>query len=115
MSISERVAAGAAFLDEHDPEWWRPDVERAIDLEQLELSNGGDCILGQRCPLESVDWRTTPYASQAARLSGQTFYGAWASSRGFDIDPFGDQDGGDEYDDLTAEWRRVITGRRAAS
>lgn len=30
-TIAERVAAGAAFLDERDPDWWRADVERAIN------------------------------------------------------------------------------------
>ncbi|HTJ37080.1 MAG TPA: hypothetical protein VL738_27960, partial [Dactylosporangium sp.] len=53
-TIAERVAAGAAFLDEHDPEWWRADVERAIDLDKLNLGHGDACILGQRCPVSQL-------------------------------------------------------------
>jgi hypothetical protein len=118
-TISERVAAGAAFLDEHDPEWWRADVERAIDLETLRLSNPRRCILGQRCPLEFLTQDTfddSPYRAFAKRLSGLDRgyqIGAWAAERGFDID--GSDDDEDEFADLTAEWSHVITGRRAAS
>ena len=36
-TIAERVAAGAAFLDEHDPGWWCADADPAIDLVALDL------------------------------------------------------------------------------
>lgn len=106
-TIAERVAAGAAFLDEHDPEWWRPDVERAIDLDRLDLAMENVRVLGQRCPVEAND----PYIKFGAILSG-----LW---NGWDIDrwatQYGFQAGGANYDDLTAEWKRVITERRSAS
>lgn len=129
-AIAERVAAGAAFLDEHDPQWWRADVERAIDLGTLDLAYGDRCILGQRCPLETLrafigfepdeedDDYEYKYAAYAGKLSGLPAVGtrdaleAWATARGFNR-PFGNPPG--EYDDLTAEWRRVIAERRAAS
>ena len=38
-----RVARGAAWLDEHRPDWWRTD----INLEILNLRNGDNCIIGQ--------------------------------------------------------------------
>jgi hypothetical protein len=107
-TITERVAAGAAFLDEHDPEWWRADVERAIDLDTLDLAEGDVCILGQRCPLAAND----QYIAYGVMLSGlqETFaVDHWAVQYGFQADDSA------EYDDLTAEWRKVITGRRAAS
>lgn len=114
-TIAERVAAGTAFLDEHDPEWWRADVERAIDLDGLDLGTGSRCILGQRCPLETV----APFSEQASALSGIEWRdetsGAlyeWASAHGFDFDLNADES---EYDALTAEWKRLITERRSAS
>ena len=124
-AITERVAAGAAFLDEHDPGWWRADVERAINLDGLQLDSGGQCVLGQRCPMEVYRNRPeawmSPYSAQAADLSGfdAAVNGAelddWAADRGFDADLPASGKWRDEYDGLDAEWKRVITERRAAS
>jgi hypothetical protein len=119
-AIAERVAAGAAFLDEHDPDWWRADVPNAIDLTLLWLGSGGRCILGQRCPLEAgieIDeyGPESPYAVNAGRLSGlpagSRKVSEWATPLGFeaDLDSFEP-----EYKHLTLEWARTITGRRAA-
>lgn len=131
-TIAERVAAGAAFLDEHDPDWWRPDAERAIDLSTLRLSSPRSCVLGQRCPAEALEafiiarysrpledvWYAEDYQfwGQAHSLSGIPVISpddlvAWSGTLGFNS-PTGD---GDEYDGLTAEWVRVIEQRRAAS
>lgn len=129
-TITERVAAGAAFLDEHDPDWWREDVERAIDLDKLDLGESDRCILGQRCPLEVLasyletdtedlsapDFGDT-YFAYSERLSG--LHGAglpyWARDHGFTfITVPGEASALEIWDDLTAEWKRVITGRRAA-
>src|SRR6266702_6951872 len=55
-AIAERAAAGAAFLDEHDPGWWEHDGYR--------------CILGQRCPLELPDGGPSRYYLHAGALSG---------------------------------------------
>jgi hypothetical protein len=122
-TIAERVALGAAFLDEHDPPWWRE-----IDLETLDLGSGDRCVLGQRCPLEVLTaWLGSApedgedhefrYHAYAGMLTGfsRTERDAledWAIARGFNR-PFGDADS--EYDDLTAEWARVIRERRAAA
>ena len=125
-SVTGRVAAGAAFLDEHDPGWWRADVERAIDLDKLDLSLGDRCILGQRCPVEAIvsylgttdldaDDLEHGYAAYAEELAGRfgdhTAMEAWAVKHGFNR-PYGSGKAG--YLDLTAEWRRVIEARRAA-
>lgn len=126
-TIAERVAAGAAFLDEHDPQWWRPDVERAINLDALDLAESDRCVLGQRCPLtvlaerldcdvddlSAIDFGDT-YSAYSQHLSGIEGDGLayWARDRGFTLTT--DLDGS-EWDALTAEWRKVITERRAAS
>jgi len=130
-TIAERVAAGAAFLDEHDPDWWKADVERAIDLETLALDWPDRCVLGQRCPLEvlaayvetdvsdlTVFDSGDGYFAYGERLSGfaeDAEIAHWARDLGFTFTtdlPGGDRD---DWDDLTAEWRKVITERRAAS
>jgi len=124
-SIAERVAKGAQFLDEWDPEWWREDVERAIDLDKLRLESLDSCVLGQRCPLsvladylgmperdlESYD-RLDAYRAYGGFLSGIDNYlevGDWARGLGFNA-----HHGFAEWDSLTAEWKRVITERRSA-
>lgn len=113
-TIAERAAAGAAFLDEHDPQWWRADVERAIDLGELDLESTERCILGQRCPLDVLyaSNAPSPYDAMADHLSG---FGEddeavldWAWEHGF-------SGSFSAYADLTAEWKRVITERRAAA
>lgn len=128
-TTAERVAAGVAFLDEIDPDWWRADTENAIDLEQLNMGNGCMCILGQRCPLEiwtaaaadDDDDYDTPYWAWAAILSAAASYqivDAWAAERGFQIPSpcyIDDSDAESEYDALTKEWGRVIAERRAAA
>ena len=126
-TITERVAAGAAYLDEHDPDWWRADVERAIDLATLNLSHGDACVLGQRCPLAVPDG-ITEYEAYGYELSGTVTWrmlSEWAAPLGFQIYGAWREDGTtegrprseemDEYRELTAEWKRVITGRRAAA
>jgi hypothetical protein len=122
LEMTDRVAAGAAFLDEHDPDWWRADVERAIDLDTLALADPASCILGQRCPLEVLSnyadgnyapgsWRA--YFAYAHALSGIDMWddvSDWAAPLGF-ISSSHDDDS-EEYFSLTAEWKRVITARR---
>lgn len=105
-TITERVAAGAAFLDEHDPEWWRE-----IDLDALDLGSGARCVLGQRCPLEGP----SQFTRQSEAMSGFSWeydedaLGEWVARYGFDVSADDVR-----YSDLTAEWTRVITERRSA-
>lgn len=126
--ITERVAAGAAFLDSHDPGWWRADVEWAIDLDALDLMNGERCVLGQRCPLET---RECSFYVQGAILSGvaadypgldldhaeaaELLIDEWARPLGFQARGVAVLERAADFDDLTAEWKRVITGRRSGS
>lgn len=128
--IATRVAAGAAFLDQADPEWWtqNPTTGPAIKLERLRMSDGDSCILGQRCPLELRDDDEAgrlPFTIYAAQLSGlgQSYrvafhVDAWAVPLGFQAgyyDPWDDQQANMEYMQLGNEWRRVITARRSAA
>jgi len=133
-TVTERVAAGAVFLDEHDPEWWRADVERAIDLDRLNLGEGDSCILGQRCPISVLaafvgtapdavedDDRDLSFAAMAARFGAPVrqngyFTDEWGESLGLQatLGPAGLRDR-DDYGDLTAEWKRIITERRCAA
>lgn len=121
-TITERVAAGAAFLDQHDPDWWRADVERAISLDKLDLADTEDCVLGQRCPVETLLTAedeadgATRYHAMAAHLIGiQAWEGGlidgWAIPLGFQQARFTERE---DFAVLTAEWRRVITERRGA-
>jgi hypothetical protein len=90
---------------------------------------GDACILGQRCPLETLtaylgsapsdkDDYEYRYHAQSQMLSGLPARGYreelenWAVARGFNR-PFGEN--GVEYDALTDEWKHVITERRSAS
>lgn len=133
-SITERVAAGAAFLDEHDPEWWRADVERAIDLDSLRLSHPASCILGQRCPAEAVEqFVRQRFGWRIDDVEDPEDFNFWAFAHALSGIPFGregDPNGpvvtwssalglnsatadADEYGELTTEWTRIITERRA--
>jgi hypothetical protein len=124
-AVSECVAKGAAFLDQHDPEWWRPDVDRAIILDRLDLSATNSCVLGQRCPLEVLSRYTVTVHGDAAFITDYDAYWAyarhlsglsqvrlceWAHEHGFTLNDH--VAGPDGWPQLTAEWRRVITRRR---
>lgn len=50
--VAERVAAGAAYLDDREPGWW----ER-IDMDRLDMSAECLCVLGQLATdLETPLW-----------------------------------------------------------
>jgi hypothetical protein len=123
---ADKVAAGEACMDENDPGWWRADVERAIDLDTLDLRTTDRCILGQRCPVEvlaahtgadpgdlSDDDRGEAYLAYAVHLSGLSGpqFVQWVTGHGFSASG-ADRKG---WDRLTAEWRRGIIERRAAA
>jgi hypothetical protein len=123
-TIAERVAAGAAFLDEHDPGWWEEDVERAISLDWLDLGDDETCVLGQRCPLEVLhayalekwgsddaddDERYVAYAHELSGLNGNDLNN-WATEFGFALADTFDRPG---WNILTTEWAHLIEARRA--
>lgn len=108
MTIAERVAAGAALLDEHVPGW-----DRRINLVLLDLPDTCNCVLGQLFP---------PPSPISIGEDGDDGY--WRGLRDIDLRIFtfdracelgfaAELLGG--YLPLEAEWVRVITERRAAS
>lgn len=95
-SIAERVAAGAAWLDDTCPGW-----RRDVDVDRLSVANPCNCVLGQLFD----DFDDRPAQLQPLQV---------ARDLGFEISR---NAGGNtrEYQALTAEWRRVITSRREAA
>lgn len=131
LTLAERVAAGAAWLDEHQPGW-----DHLIDLGRLDMSDGCLCVLGQ--VYESAARAANDKAdadAQAAEDCG--FEPDWPDyTDGFDyaVDELGapKYDGGfcftyaelsawwqhDEtpevhWAELGTEWKRLIAARRA--
>lgn len=101
-TIDERVAAGAAWLDEHRPGWWQ-----RINLDTLDLGDPCKCVLGQEygqfgnAPDEMWD-----HGSNAHRRD---------RAMGFNAEAVDFGRGDDEFDALTAAWRTLITARRDAA
>jgi len=103
-SARERAAAGAAFLDEQQPGWYE-----IIDVDGLELSHGGACVLGQlhgefRMGLGRAaifNFSSAPRANLSpVRLGFLCVQGVSAAEQ--------DRD----YDLLNAAWREEIRRRR---
>lgn len=108
-SVAERVAAGAALLDEHRPGWDRV----GVSLDGLDMADCHDCVLGQMFGHYSHAFRR--------------FNADWTIANGILVDgqamPLGfaaytEDDGTDaevdaEYAELTAAWRTLIETRRA--
>lgn len=123
MSPAERVARGAALLDEQRPGWW----ERT-DVVRLDMTDGCGCILGQEFQAEWEDLggpdnggqnvAPSPYIIGAEHLlrawdgEGDLDTTRWAVTHGFDA-TFQNQ--GADFVALRAEWVRVIAERRAGS
>lgn len=117
-TVAERVAAGAAFLDEREPGWWQK-----VDLERISMDSACNCVLGQLStdrlsrPEQFGDWGqicsafglTEGYLGQSSGRLSDTELGFNASSKP------GSEDQLSEYVALGAEWTRVILARREAS
>jgi hypothetical protein len=110
-TVAENVAAGAAFLDEHDPDWWRENVPNAVNLDTLDIGSGRLCLLAQRCPEETP----YPYDTQFTRLTGRDAYEGytWAVEHGFNLRGYLLSEANSAS--LTAAWRDLITERRTAA
>lgn len=102
FDAAARVARGIAWLDDHDPGWWREDAptrpgvdrSRPIDLGTLDMDDPCGCVLGHRYG----DYYEAPITVETCvRL-------------GFDANA----DDGAEWSALGAGWRKVITARRDA-
>lgn len=113
-AIAKRVAAGAAFLDEREPGWW----ER-IDLDRLDMSSECRCVLGQLATdLETSIWTAIVLQFGLRRHGWDGFNQGRPSDRemGFNAGVARGRKAQDrEYAALEAEWKRVITERRAGA
>lgn len=113
MTVAERVALGAALLDERRPGWW----ERT-DVVRLNMSDACNCMLGQEFQRELTqqdrELELSPYAIGIIGLADIT-PGTWESvcfarEHGFEY-----EETSGEYKALRAEWIRVIEQRRGGS
>lgn len=92
--VAERVASGAALLDEKRPGWWRE-----IDLATLDIGDTCNCVVGQL-----IGGSARRRLDGLPAVTGSFEYAPWPWKFGMNGDP----------ESLTAEWKRVISGRRAA-
>lgn len=100
MTVQERVARGAALLDERVPGW-----EARVVPEFLDMRSACKCVLGQVYGM---------YREAAVGLFGGDPQWVDAShesalEHGFNDEPYGN------FDELEREWRSLIESRRAAS
>jgi hypothetical protein len=110
-AIAERVAAGAAFLDEREPGWWSLDRESPLHTSQLYVGSSCDCVLGQLFGSYLRGIRTLGLREPGVNREALGFMFISADS-----DAERDRAAEDaDIEALTREWERVITGRRAAS
>lgn len=100
-SVAERVAAGMAFLEER-----RPYAAGEINLNWLDIRDCFDCALGQLYGSFDMGREALGLSVLAADEMGFTCASTADAS---------DAAGDDEFAELTAEWRRVITARREPS
>jgi hypothetical protein len=96
-TITERVARGAALLDEKEPGW-----DKQIDLDRLYVGSPCDCVLGQ---LHHRFWKGVDRLSLEGRTQEHGFMWHARDDSGRDV----------EVDALDAAWRELIESRRAAS
>lgn len=100
-TIADRVTAGAAFLDEHEPAWLG-----SLHLGDLDLDNYEQCVLGQLYGTFGSGADRFELTDEATIALGFTATGDDAAH---DFDWVKE-----EMPLLTAEWKRFITARREA-
>jgi hypothetical protein len=101
-TIAERVARGAALLDEREPGWW----ER-IDLGRLDLSSPCRCVLGQLNT--DLDRPYFPKWTDILERFGVGLRDEF--THGFNVGGGGTDA---QFANLTAAWRELIEARRSA-
>jgi hypothetical protein len=97
-TIAERVARGAALLDEREPGWWQ-----RIDLDRLYIGSTCDCVLGQLHGGSYVDG-----VQDLDLLYGTEDHGFMWHTRG--VTDYDAEEA--EANELEAEWRTLIEERR---
>ena len=106
LTIAERVAAGAAWLDERKPDWWS-----AIDIIAFDIDDCRDCALGQ---IYGSYW-DSPLFADLESIQGALFFVSDDERETIArAKPLGFYAESDETIWLNAEWERVIRARREA-
>ncbi len=110
-TTAERVARGAAFLDEKMPGW-----DQRIDLDKLDLAAPCRCVLGQLATdldegHDDVWLAIVSHFGLSLHSPYRKADGTTDAALGFNTD---DLQWPPDYSDLTAEWRRLIEARRSA-
>jgi hypothetical protein len=99
--VRERVARGAALLDERSPGWFRTLVPESIDTRYYD-----QCVLGSLNP--EVGYAGVRNELEVEEdlndIEGTTVW------YGFDVTL--DEDGGESYARLTDTWRNLIAERQ---
>jgi hypothetical protein len=111
MSVQERVARGARWLDEVSP-WWRD----AMALRTFDLANGCRCVLGQvfaeaAAPSDGYTYALGKVVSSAELLACRDWPAAHGFALGWSLED-ALRSPRDELAQLEAEWCSVIHGRR---
>lgn len=104
LTVEDRVARGAALLDEKVPGW----VD-LIDLDTLDLGSPCRCILGQTFA-DHPDADLTPFTFGVDSIFKVGADADDIAAYGFEVYL---DDLADYYWSLTDEWTRVILARRA--
>ena len=95
--LVERVALGAAWLDDAHPGW-----RDRVDIDRLDVGDSCDCVLGQALLADSPDEFYFAVAVHADASSWEAYPGErWAIAHGFDSG-WGITPGGNRA--LEAEW-----------
>lgn len=107
MDIAAAVDKGIAFLDNNGPEGWRS----RIDVDELDVSSTGDCVLGQIYSHFDEDemqhWRGWGYGVRI--LFKDNFSFELACSLGFDaMNAVGGTGSTEDYNAVTREWQRRL-------
>ena len=106
VDLKGRVAAGVAWLDEHEPGW-----HSRIDANQLHMDSADWCVLGQ------LDGGGDIHPGFDRYLHTHDLDTVWARDHGVYLwhgDYAYSGDWLSDYDRLNALWREVISARQSA-
>lgn len=92
-SVAQRVAKGAALLDELDPHW-----RNIIDWNVLDIGDNVNCIMGQFMGGNSI--------MSAGDFVHVYLDGSWPMARSLGFDSYDYDDDYTEPQRLTTEWRK---------
>lgn len=108
LTVQQRVQNGIEWLDKYGPADWRD----RIDLSQLDLRSGCDCVLGQAfvdlavpaSGLTPYFYATDKYRTQLRDSPDLFGFHCGDIMRKRSID--------EEYNALTAEWKKRLTAMK---